>query len=86
MLGEAPKTTSFSNLGVVKMPDCFARHIKRFDFIPDPNPITKISCAAISFEDTLSITFGRLIQETELEKYFFRRLVSTGIPVKIETN
>lgn len=36
--------------------------------------------------DTLSINFTSTIIETDVERYFFRKLVQEGLHVKIETN
>lgn len=85
-LGEDTKTTSMSNLGIVSLPQSMSEHIERFDLIPDPSAITTVSGGIITFGNTMSITFGRTSMEPILEKLFFRRLVSMGVPVKIITN
>ncbi|MBN2547201.1 MAG: hypothetical protein JXB50_15470 [Spirochaetes bacterium] len=79
-------TSNFSNLGKVTLPETISDYISGFDLYPPPNPNYKISCTAISFKDRLSITFGKLIEETDIERFFFKRLIMMGIPVKIETN
>lgn len=84
--GDNQYTSSFSNLGLVTLPECLSDHIKGFDFYPPPNPKYKISCSAISFKDRLSISFGKLIKETDVEWFFFTKLIKMNIPVKIITN
>jgi hypothetical protein len=84
--GESPSSGSLSNLGLVNMPAKIADHIRCFDFIPAPGPKTKCNCGVISFKNEVHISFGRTIIETEVERYFFRRLIKLGIPVKIESN
>ncbi len=84
--GDNQYTSSFSNLGIVALPKCLSNYIKGFDFYPPPNPKYKISCTAISFKDRLSVSFGKLIEESDIEKVFFTKLIKMGIPVKIETN
>ena len=84
--GDNQYTTNFSNLGQVKMPEPLSDYIKGFDFLPPPNPKYKISCTVISFQDRLSITFGRLIEESDIERLFFTKITKMGIHVKIETN
>ena len=84
--GDNQYTSSFSNLGLVNLPECLSGYIKRFDFFPPPNPKYKISCSTISFKDRLSVSFGKLINETDVERFFFTKLVKMNIPVKIITN
>jgi NRPS condensation-like uncharacterized protein len=84
--GEKPSSGSVSNLGVVHMPDEIAGHIERFEIIPAPGPISTCNCCIIGFKNHVAITFGRTIRETEVEKFFFRKLVRSGIPVKIITH
>ncbi len=86
VIGGNGTTSGLSNLGVVVMPEGIGAYIERFDFILPPEPTSKCNCGVISFKNKVSITFGRTINETEIEKYFFNRLVKMGIPVKIETN
>jgi hypothetical protein len=84
--GDNQYTSSFSNLGLITLPECLSDYIEGFDFYPPPNPKYKISCSAISFKDRLSISFGKLIDETDIEKFFFTKLIKMNIPVKIITN
>jgi len=85
-LGEKLYSGSFSNLGRIQVPKEFEDHIENFHFLPGYNPVRKVGCSIVSFRDTLYITFGRVCKEAEVEKYFFKKLVKLGIPVKIETN
>jgi hypothetical protein len=85
-IGGKGVTGGLSNLGIVTMPDRISSYIDRFDFILPPEPTSKCNCGVISFKDKVSISFGRTIDETDIEKYFFNKLVKMGIPVKIETN
>ena len=41
---------------------------------------------SVSFEDTLTVNFASSIMETDVERYFFRKLVKDKIHVKIESN
>jgi hypothetical protein len=75
-----------SNIGKVDIPAAQAAHIERFEVIPNPNADTKISCGVVSHADSCCITFGSLLEHTEIEKHFFRRLRRLDIIPKIETN
>jgi NRPS condensation-like uncharacterized protein len=74
-----------SNLGRVELPEAIGSQIGQIQFVPTP-AVSKVSIGMVSFGDQLSITFGRIIKEPYVEKYFFRKLTELGFSVKIETN
>jgi NRPS condensation-like uncharacterized protein len=75
-----------SNLGKVEIPSDMAEHIERFDVIPNPRTDTKIGCSVMSYADSCCITFGSILEHTDIEKHFFRKLRQMDIIPKIETN
>jgi len=85
-LGEGLYSGKLSNLGKVTMPEAFANEIDNFEFLLAPSSSINSGCAVISWGDKLNISFGRTVKEAEIEKYFFRKLASLGLHVKIETN
>lgn len=76
-------TTSFSNIGKVKMPPELVPYIEAFDVCVST---TKIQACLCSFEDKLSISFTSPFISTEVQKYFFRELSHQGIHVTLTTN
>ncbi|OQY32190.1 MAG: hypothetical protein B6241_12200 [Spirochaetaceae bacterium 4572_59] len=86
LMGENNYTSGFSNLGPIELPGEMAAHIERFDFFPPPSEGNKIKCSAHSWKENLYISFGSLVNETEIERLFFTSLRKMGIPVKIESN
>ena len=60
--------------------------IDYFDVLMGQPFSPRTNCAVGSFGDTLSINFTSTIIETDVERYFFRKLVQEGLHVKIETN
>ena len=84
--GHNPYTSSFSNLGNIVLPKQFYEYIERFDFIPPPGPGSKTDLSVVSFNNILSLSFGRVIDEPVIEQLFFRQLAGMGINVKIHTN
>ena len=79
-------TAGLTNLGVVKVPDEMKPYVERFDILMGQPFSARTNCAIISFDTTLSISFTSTIIENDIERYFFRKLVSDGIHVKIESN
>ena len=84
--GEKKSTITMSNLGNVKLPEIMKSYVERFDFILTPQLTLPGNCSIISYKNKLYISFVRNINETKLERYFFTRLVKSGIHVKIESN
>ncbi len=85
-LGESLFSTCLTNLGPVSMPEPIASKIERFEIVSPPSVTNKTNCGIVSYAGNVYITFGRVIEEAEVERYFFTSLVKMGIPVKIETN
>lgn len=85
-LGESLFSTCLTNLGPVTMPEPIASHIERFEIISPPSVTNKTNCGVVSYNGKAYISFGRVIENAEVERYFFTSLVKMGIPVKIETN
>jgi len=75
-----------TNLNLISLPKELAEAIDYFDFIPNPNSVTKVNVGVVGFKKKLIISFGSLVEYTTVEKYFFRRLRKMGINVKITTN
>lgn len=79
-------SATLSNLGIVTVPDEMKSQVSRFDMIVGPCRYNPVNIGLISYNDKLHITFSSTIKEKDIEKNFFRHLVQSGIPVKIETN
>ena len=79
-------TTTFSNLGLVKLPEEMEEYITDINFILGRSKGTSGSVTGIGYKDNLYITFSRKIKETEFERLFFTKLVSMDIEVEIESN
>lgn len=79
-------SAGLTNMGALKVPDDMKPYIDRFDIYMGQPFSSRTNCAIISFEDILSVNFASSIVESDVERYFFRRLVQDGIHVKIESN
>lgn len=78
-------TMSFSNLGMVRLPDALEGEVNHFSFIPPPHPKT-VSASAISYGKTTSLVFASTLVSTELEQQFFSSLRKHGVTACIRTN
>lgn len=79
-------SAGLTNMGAMKVPEGMRPYIERFDIYMGQPFSRRTNCAVISFEDTLTVNFASSIVESDVEKYFFRKLVQDGIRVKIESN
>ncbi len=86
VLAESRYTSGLSNMGKVNMPAEIEDYIERFEVIPPPSQGNIIKVALISYKDKLYITFGKLTNNKDIERIFFRKIRKMNIPVKIETN
>lgn len=84
--GENRFSGTFSNLGLLKIPESMKPHVDHFDFLIGPNPINPVNCSAIGFNEKMRISFSRSIKESNLENLFFSHFINEGIPVTIESN
>ena len=79
-------SAGLTNMGALKVPDDMKPYIERFDIYMGQPFSSRTNCAIVSFEDTLTINFASSIMESDVERYFFRKLVADGIHVTIESN
>jgi hypothetical protein len=79
-------SAGLTNMGALKVPEDMKPYIDRFDIYMGQPFSCRTNCAVVSFQDTLTINFASNIMETDVERYFFRKLVADGIHVTIESN
>ena len=79
-------TMPFSNLGTVQTDELFARYFDSFRFLLYAAPHDPIKCSAVSYNDTLALTFTSLLEDWRLAKHVVRTLTQAGISVEIESN
>jgi len=72
-----------SNLGKVNIPEEMTPFIESFKVLLYPNRVMKKSCSIISYQNDLNITFCGCIENRDLERLFFTKIINTGIPVKV---
>ena len=79
-------SAGLTNMGAIKVPEDMKPYIERFDIYMGQPFSSRTNCAIISFEDILTVNFASSIMESDVERYFFRKLVADGIHVTIESN
>lgn len=80
LIAELNVTAILSNLGIIRMPDGYETHIKRFGvFISTP----KVQLSTCTFGDELVLSFGSAFKEKNIERNFLRILKEYGIESEV---
>lgn len=79
-------SAGLTNMGALKVPLEMSPYLKRFDIYMGQPFSSRTNCAIVSFQDILTINFASSIRESDVERYFFCKLVKDGIHVTIESN
>ena len=86
MWGSGSSCITLSNLGIIKLPEEMACHVKGAGAISVIRPDAPNNSAVITYGGKTEICFSRSIKETELERLFFTQLAGLGVGVKVESN
>lgn len=80
------KTASFSNIGIVDLPEDMRPFVKKFDFLLHSYSVAPKALTVITVWDTLSINITSSIQDTEIERFFFTYLANNGLDLTVNSN
>ena len=84
--GESKGCLNLSNMGQVTLPEPMAGYVERFEFVIGVQYSFPNNCSVVSWNGKTYISMIRGIQESELERLFFSRLVELGVPVEVESD
>ncbi len=85
-VGERKSSFSFSNLGIVDMPEELRSSVERMDFVLGVQSSAPYNTAAVTFGDKLYFNIIRNISEPVLEAEIYRVLCELGIEHRVESN
>lgn len=80
------KTSSFSNLGAIVLPESIRKHIIDFNFSLRSSANIPIALSMVSCYDSMSICITRNLIDTTIEKFFFSSLAELGINLTMTSN
>lgn len=83
-LSDAVFTTTFSNLGPIRLPEEMAPFVDKFDFVLGPPVRNKACCSLCSYGDTAVLTLTKITQLSTLEDSLYRLLVEEGFTPYVE--
>jgi len=84
--GASQFSGTMSNLGVINLAPEMEALVENVQFILGPSPYEKCSCGITGYQGNLYISFGRGIKDPKIERHIFRRLVKSGVHVKIKSS
>ncbi len=85
-VGEKKSCFTFSNLGVVKMPEEFEDKVSRLDFVLGSQAAAPYNTSAITYKGKLYLNMIRNISEPVLEASLYEVLRSLGLEPELESN
>lgn len=85
-VGESRGCLNISNLGKVNLPEIMQEYVERVEFVIGVQYTYPNNCSVATCGNVTCINMIRNIQEAELERKFFSKLVELGVPVSIESN
>jgi hypothetical protein len=84
--GERLATSILSNIGCISLPAGMASMVERFDFLNGAPKQNVIYCGAVSFEDTMSMSFISVVSENTILKEVVGFLTKHDVDIRLETN
>lgn len=77
--GDRYCSQTFSNLGLVRLPETIAPYVKEMDFILGRQRGTSGAASAVGYDGKIFVNFTRNIAESDFEDYFAAQLRDLGI-------
>lgn len=79
-------TTTVTNIGKIKIDEEFEPFVESFHAILSPSKGQDLKGTVCAYGDKLIFTFSSVLEETHVQRRFFRTLAAEGVDVRIETN
>ena len=79
-------TTTLSNLGRVVLPEPMSSYVEEMRVMIPVTPHQPIRCGVVSYQDRFVLTFTSSLEETDIQRYFFRFLKKYEIDITISCN
>ena len=79
-------TSTVTNIGNIKVEPEYESFVESFHAILPMSKGQDVKGTVCSYGDTLTFTFSSRLEETHVQRRFFRTLASEGLDIRIETN
>ena len=84
--GNSKKTMTFSNMGVVNIPDEMKKDVEEISIMASTAKTSPRALTSVSALGKTTVTFARKIVDTSVEREFFRILSGEGLDVTVRSN
>lgn len=79
-------TSTLTNIGKVELPEPYASEVSNFELLVNTSGLDPIKCGLVAYGDNLVVTITSQLEDTTIQKHFFRKLTEEGIEVVLESN
>ena len=79
-------TTTLSNLGKIDIQQPYSDAIEHFEFLLNPTIKDPVKCGVCTKDNRLVITLTSQLENTYIQKEFFRKIAQDGLSVIVESN
>jgi hypothetical protein len=84
LLGEKIYTTTFSNIGVVHLPEELMEHIDHMDFCLGAQVTNRLACAAVTCGNVATFSISKMTADPAFEEKLYQLLINDGIDTEAE--
>ncbi len=85
LYGEGLYTSTFSNLGIFKLPEALMRHVRSFHAMLGESPVNHIKILSYCYDGVISLMFSSRLVTRALESAMCDRLRREGIDFDVTT-
>lgn len=83
-LGDKIFSNTLSNLGVVRLPDEMAKHVKSMDFVLGTSITNRASCALVTVNNTATFTISKYTVDPSFEEKLYELILAEGLEITVE--
>ncbi len=83
---EKGQTCTVSNLGRVELPEQMKPFVRRVEVVLSATPSQPVKLGLVSYGDLLACSFSSRIEETDIQRFFFRFLREQGANITVGCN
>ncbi len=85
MYGEGLYTSTFSNLGIFRLPEALAKHVVSFHAMLGESPVNHVKILSYCYDGVISLMFSSRLVTRELESAMCDRLRREGVEFEVVT-
>ena len=83
-LGDQAFTSTFSNIGVVKMPEEYNKYILSMDFVLGTAPNNRAICGLVTFNNITTLSVSKMTKDPTFEEKLYELFIEEGLLVEVE--